>query len=575
MFDNNFVNDIENISIQFHFGDCKILKNINQDWSYFYNRFKINDIEYKEENQTEVKFYKLSLMGQEFWGFELNSLFDKIFIGKIITIGDGKTAFEIVDIGFFDVGEPFATDRVYLQVAKDGMMPPMENSYAFFEGIGERFDGVEGVRVGSEEVTNSFDTNRLKKHISTLIDEKEALKNKHLKNEKYLVEKNQSLKKRYLELQSTFKTLEKNLENAKLQNDLIELDRIEKKLSEASKKIETVEINKENVVNQNKDYLIWSGENFKDFGVDFLEIESFEDAIERVKEKKLEELDFKNDIGYFSKTLAPKNEFETILEFEKRKKLFEIEKKRFQNNYQKKRNDILTKIEKEIEESKSNILNSWLGKQNIEMSYTSEIEKFDISINNSLLYFEFQIKVPREIAQSFKREVKIFECVCQYEGNKKLKTISIRKTFQNIVFETKINFNINIQIQIQKYTVTIDGLMYQNQPFIEGYTWKEAKEYARNLRLGEYRDWRLPTINELTRLLTKIKNRGKHGGYYTREYYIRKEFINNLKSDPLFWCSEEHSKENSHIVGIVDFNQGSYTYENKLNANYALCVRDI
>jgi len=36
--------------------------------------------------------------------------------------------------------------------------------------------------------------------------------------------------------------------------------------------------------------------------------------------------------------------------------------------------------------------------------------------------------------------------------------------------------------------IEIDGLMYQNQPFTKIYTWEEAKEYAKNLRLGGYAD---------------------------------------------------------------------------------------
>ena len=77
---------------------------------------------------------------------------------------------------------------------------------------------------------------------------------------------------------------------------MAELDRIEKELKEASDEVEVVErekIKKESVIDDdNKDYLIWSGENFKDFGVNFWNIESFEEAIERVKEKKLEKLGF-------------------------------------------------------------------------------------------------------------------------------------------------------------------------------------------------------------------------------------------------------------------------------------------
>ncbi len=64
----------------------------------------------------------------------------------------------------------------------------------------------------------------------------------------------------------------------------------------------------------------------------------------------------------------------------------------------------------------------------------------------------------------------------------------------------------------------VDGLMYQNQPFTKTYSWKNAKKYCQNLTLGGYTDWRLPTIKELKKLITKSKNSNSLG----YKYYIKK-----------------------------------------------------
>ena len=145
--------------------------------------------------------------------------------------------------------------------------------------------------------------------------------------------------------------------------------------------------------------------------------------------------------------------------------------------------------------------------------------------------------------------------------------MSIRKTFQNKVFETKVNFDVSKLIEeLRRYTVTIDGLMYQNQLFSKKYTWEEAKECAKNFRLGGYSDWRLPTKDELKRLLTSSKNKGING-----KYYIRQEFINNIESIAWFWSLTEKDSFNAWYVG---FKYNSVYWENKFYANYALCVRE-
>lgn len=113
--------------------------------------------------------------------------------------------------------------------------------------------------------------------------------------------------------------------------------------------------------------------------------------------------------------------------------------------------------------------------------------------------------------------------------------------------------------------VTIDGLMYQNQPFTKEYTWEEAKEYAKNLRLGGYDDWRLPTKDELNKLLTKKKTEGKNG-----EHYVRKEFIENMPKSSFFWTSE--SRDSSSAWFVYFYLGGDY-WNRKADSFYALCVR--
>jgi hypothetical protein len=116
-----------------------------------------------------------------------------------------------------------------------------------------------------------------------------------------------------------------------------------------------------------------------------------------------------------------------------------------------------------------------------------------------------------------------------------------------------------------KGITTIDGLSYQNQPFTETYTWQEAKEYCSNLTLGGYSNWRLPTRKELKKLITKEQNSGKNVNYY-----IRKEFVDNVESWAWFWTSEERD---SSSAWVVLFSLGDDGWNEHSGTFYALCVR--
>jgi len=125
-----------------------------------------------------------------------------------------------------------------------------------------------------------------------------------------------------------------------------------------------------------------------------------------------------------------------------------------------------------------------------------------------------------------------------------------------------------LERQRREEIVIIDGLMYQNQPFTKGYSWEEAKEYAKNLRLGGYSDWRLPTIDELKKLLVQDSITNSQG----KEYFIRKEFVENLEGNAWFWSITERNNSSS-LVRLIFFNCGSDHWFFKSRVDYALCVR--
>ena len=89
-------------------------------------------------------------------------------------------------------------------------------------------------------------------------------------------------------------------------------------------------------------------------------------------------------------------------------------------------------------------------------------------------------------------------------------------------------------------------------------TWEAANEYARQLRLGGYSDWRLPTIEELQPLYDPS------GG---KEYDIRKPF--QLTSHWV-WSS---TREGSDSACVFNFTRGE-RFSVLMDISYrALCVR--
>jgi len=130
---------------------------------------------------------------------------------------------------------------------------------------------------------------------------------------------------------------------------------------------------------------------------------------------------------------------------------------------------------------------------------------------------------------------------------KKMVELKSENRFQSL---EEIEKKIFYDMQIIEY----DGLMYQNT-FIDKYTWKDAKVYAKNLKLDGYDDWRLPTrqefkkISNIKRLFSRVKN----------EY---------------FWTSEEKNRQ-KFCAWTISFDYPFEIWENKLGKNLVLCVREI
>ncbi len=142
------------------------------------------------------------------------------------------------------------------------------------------------------------------------------------------------------------------------------------------------------------------------------------------------------------------------------------------------------------------------------------------------------------------------------------------------------------KIKKPKGFIEIDGLIYLNQSFTKQYNWHEAKNYAKNLRLGGFNDWRLPTRAELRRL-GNIKFYGEYDIFWEEWYknhkdkalvnskgekhFIKEEFIENMPKDSYFWTSERKDEDDIWRVG---FHLGCDDISYDEDMNYVMCVRD-
>jgi hypothetical protein len=118
------------------------------------------------------------------------------------------------------------------------------------------------------------------------------------------------------------------------------------------------------------------------------------------------------------------------------------------------------------------------------------------------------------------------------------------------------------------------NLIWQVPVDSKEYNWSEAKRYCRDLHLGGYSDWRLPSRDELKSILTKksYPNSKSYGG----KTYIKKPLLKSMTMKyQWFWSSTEKDTGwfEDGSAWIVVFNDGDdYNYDVS-DRDFVRCVR--
>lgn len=114
---------------------------------------------------------------------------------------------------------------------------------------------------------------------------------------------------------------------------------------------------------------------------------------------------------------------------------------------------------------------------------------------------------------------------------------------------------------IEKDNMIIDlenNLMWEKEGSKNRLTFAEAVKYCKDLRLGEYKDWKLPTVKQLISIV---------------DYEKYNPAINKIfKCESAFYWSSTKYAGGSGYAWFVDF-YGGYFYGYSLSSSY--CVRAV
>ena len=90
--------------------------------------------------------------------------------------------------------------------------------------------------------------------------------------------------------------------------------------------------------------------------------------------------------------------------------------------------------------------------------------------------------------------------------------------------------------------------------FAEDRTWRKAMDYAKELRLGDFDDWRVPTKEEL------------------EEIYKIKDACGIEPGGSWFWSSSTYVND-TYYAWYVSFDYGDVSYDDKADYSDVRCVR--
>ncbi|HOU27731.1 MAG TPA: DUF1566 domain-containing protein [Paludibacteraceae bacterium] len=117
-------------------------------------------------------------------------------------------------------------------------------------------------------------------------------------------------------------------------------------------------------------------------------------------------------------------------------------------------------------------------------------------------------------------------------------------------------------------------LVWQQEPTSEKIKWQEAMDYAKNLRLAGYSNWRLPTKAEIEALLVGHLDADVGNGADKPGAWLARNGFKNIK-DSWYWSSSGNDTDTSVVWGVSMF-YGDVTGGNKsYGFGVALCVRYI
>lgn len=122
---------------------------------------------------------------------------------------------------------------------------------------------------------------------------------------------------------------------------------------------------------------------------------------------------------------------------------------------------------------------------------------------------------------------------------------------------------INIPKDIRIYTTTINKLMWEDTQHAKNtpLTWEEGRDYCKLLRIGEFENWRLPTIEELDFLYTKHNDKIYNG--FSESFYWSQT---TTQSDSKIWQYSE----------VKEFTTGKKRKPVvEIDTGVVRCVRDI
>ena len=113
-------------------------------------------------------------------------------------------------------------------------------------------------------------------------------------------------------------------------------------------------------------------------------------------------------------------------------------------------------------------------------------------------------------------------------------------------------------------TDNLTGLMWMQTPDITFRTWQEALDYANNLTLCGYSDWRLPDVNELEGLAA-------NAGVPNSVAWLNTQGFSNVHTE-YYWSSTTYAG-NTTFAWTINMDDGDVFLDEKAYPYFALPVR--